>query len=254
MSENGGERGASSSPDDGPEGRPDGRADRDGAAARRASEAELRAELYDDAPPITLTPNQAKRVSSTARGMLIATGATLAVVLPVYFLNPSRTADSYERDIDVPSIALEAQDDAGYRPAAPDLPEDWSSNYARWNSGLSSGVAFWEVGYLTADDGFIQLTQTDEANPTWVSQRLGAAQVSGARTVADVDWELLDAPNGDTVLTSEVEGTTVILDGPAGLDEFDVMGEAVVAKIRENAADPSAPDESSTGTDGTDRG
>lgn len=206
-------------------------------------------DLYDDAPPITLTPSQAKRASSTARGMLIATGATIAVVLPVYFLNPTYTAETYKRDIDVETVARQAAGDAGYLPASPDLPEGWSSNYARWVTGRSDSVDFWEAGFLTSDSGFIQLTQTDDANPTWVAQRVGDAQVSGTRTIGGLEWELLDAPNGDTVLTSDVDGATVILNGEASLTEFDTMGAAVIEDVRQNAAEE-AERLSSSDTDG----
>jgi hypothetical protein len=214
------------------------------------ADARLEADLYDDAPPITLTPSQAKRASSTARGMLIATGATIAVVLPVYFLNPTYTAETYRRDIDVGMIARQAAGDAGYLPAAPALPDEWSSNYARWVTGRSDGVDFWEVGFLTADRGFIQLTQTDDANPTWLAQRVGDAQVSGARTIGGLEWELLDSPSGDTVLTSEIDGSTVVLNGEASLTEFDTMGEAIVEDVRQNAVEE-AERLSSSDTDGS---
>ncbi len=207
------------------------------------------AEPDDDAPPITLTPSQAKRTSATARGMLIATGATIAVVLPVYFLNPTYTAETYRRDIDVSTVARQAAGDAGYLPASPTLPEGWSSNYARWVTGRSDGVDFWEVGFLTPDTGFIQLTQTDDANPTWVAQRIGDAQVSGTRTIGGLEWELLDAPDGDTVLTADVDGATVILNGEATLSEFDTAGTAVVEDVRQNAAEE-AERLASAGTDG----
>ncbi|WP_262364345.1 DUF4245 domain-containing protein [Arthrobacter echini] len=204
-------------------------------AAQRAPLPDARGqeERDDDAPPITLTSSQAKRASSTARGMLIATGATIAVVLPVYFLNPTYTADTYRRDIDVGTVARQAAGDAGYLPAAPEL-QDWYSNYARWVTGRSDGVDYWEVGFLTPDSGFIQLTQTDDANPTWVAQRIGDAQISGTRTIDDLEWELLDAPDGDTVLRTDVDGSTVILNGEAELSEFDSLGAATVEDIRQN--------------------
>ncbi|OUM41250.1 hypothetical protein B8W73_11020 [Arthrobacter agilis] len=181
--------------------------------------------------------------------MLIATGATIAVVLPVYFLNPTYTAETYKRDIDVATVARQAAGDAGYLPASPDLPEGWSSNYARWVTGRSDSVDFWEVGFLTSDSGFIQLTQSDDANPTWVAQRIGDAQVSGTRTISGLEWELLDAPNGDTVLRSDVDGATVILNGEASLTEFDTMGAAVIQDVRQNAVEE-AERLSSSDTDG----
>ncbi|BBE22076.1 hypothetical protein MN0502_09590 [Arthrobacter sp. MN05-02] len=220
-----------------PETRPSGARAAVPGGQRPGGDARFDEDRDDDAPPITLTPSQAKRASSTARGMLIATGATIAVVLPVYFLNPTYTAETYRRDVDVATVARQAAGDAGYLPASPGLPDGWSSNYARWVTGRSDGVDFWEVGFLTADAGFIQLTQTDDANPTWLAQRVGDAQVSGTRSIGGLEWELLDAPDGDTVLTSEVDGATVVLNGEASLADFDTLGGAVIEDVRQNAVE-----------------
>jgi hypothetical protein len=183
-----------------------------------------------------LTPAQAKRANSTVVGMIMAVAATLAIVIPVILLNPTHTAETYRRNIDVGRVADQAAGDAGYDPAAPQLPQEWSSNFARWTSGTGDGVDYWEVGYLTGAGGFIQLTQTAEGNPSWTAQRVGQAQVSGARTIEGVEWDLYDASNGDTVLTSEVEGSTLVLSGEADLAEFDVLAKAVLADL-----DPVAP-------------
>lgn len=227
----------------------DGQGTAGGPTDRAVEDARLEEQLNDDAPPITLTPNQAKRATATVRGMLIATGATIAVVLPVYFLNPTYTAETYQRDVDVEIVARQAAGDAGYLPASPDLPDGWTSNYARWVTGRSDSVDFWEVGYLSPDTGFLQLTQTDDANPTWTAQRIGDAQVSGTRTIGGLEWELLDASNGDTILTSDVDGATIILNGEAELTEFDTMGEAVIDDVRQNAVEE-AERLSSADTDG----
>ncbi len=193
------------------------------------------------APKPVLTPAQAKRANSTVVGMVMAVAATVAIVVPVVLINPTHTAETYQRDIDVDRVAGQAAGDAGYEPAAPELPEEWNSNFARWTSGTSDGVDYWEVGYLTPDKGFIQFTQTVEGNPSWTAQQAGEAQVSGGRTIGGVEWELLDASNGDTVLTSEVEGSTLILSGEADLAEFDVLAKAVLADVEPAPPTAEAP-------------
>jgi len=178
-----------------------------------------------------LTPKQAKRANSTVVGMLIAIAATFGLVLPVLLFNPTHTAETYARDIDVRNVSSEAADIAGYVPLAPDLPAGWTSNFARWNSGGSDGVSFWEVGYLTPERQFIQLTQTASANPTWTAQRLEDTQVSGQRSIATVDWELLDSSSGDSFLSTETGEFTLILNGTADLAEFDVLGAAIADEL-----------------------
>lgn len=179
-----------------------------------------------------LTAKQAKRANASSIGMFIATAVTLALVLFVVLLNPTHTAQTYSRDVDVATVASEAEDAAGYLPVAADLPDGWTSNYARWNGSASDGVAFWEVGYLTPDREFIQVTQTDGSNPTWLSQRLDGAQASGQRVIDGVTWELLDSTSGDTFLTTEVDGFTLVLNGTADLTQFDVLAGAVLDQVQ----------------------
>lgn len=183
--------------------------------------------------PVTpvLTAKQAKRANASSIGMFIATAVTLGLVLFVVLLNPTHTAETYTRDVDVATIASQAEDAAGYLPAAAELPEGWTSNYARWTGTASDGVAFWEVGYLTPEREFIQVTQTNNSNPTWLSQRLDDAVPSGQRVIDGVTWELLDSTSGDVFLSTEQDGFTLILNGTADLTQFDVLGSAVLAEL-----------------------
>jgi hypothetical protein len=192
---------------------------------------EVRPEESTDVPvkPV-LTAKQANRAKAPVVGMLIAVGLTLAVLLPVMFLNPGSKPEVYQRNIDVPGVALQAESTAGYLPLSADLPEGWTSNYARWNTGGTAQVPAWEVGYLTPGNQYIGLIQTDKANPTWISQATDNAPVTGERTVGAA-WELRDAGEGERSLVLERDGFTVILSGTADLDEFDVLATAVVDEL-----------------------
>ncbi len=183
-----------------------------------------------DQPPVTpvLTPKQAKRANATVTGMLISTGVCVALFLGVFFLNPASKAEVYERNVDVQKIADSAEAPADFVPAAPTLPEGWSSNFARWNSTEGVGVQSWEVGYLTPENEFIELSQTSDANPTWIAEQTENAPVTGERDIAGITWELRDRPDDDSSLIADLGDTTVILRGTADLDEFDVLATAVV--------------------------
>ena len=177
-----------------------------------------------------LTAKQANRAKAPVVGMLMAVGLSLAVLLPVMFLNPGSKPGVYERNIDVPGVALQAESTAGYLPLAVDLPAGWTSNYARWNTGGTAQVAAWEVGYITPGEEYIGLIQTDKANPTWIGQATDNAPVTGDRD-AGATWELRDAGAGERSLVLEQDGFTVILTGTAELDEFDVLATAIVEEL-----------------------
>ena len=87
------------------------------------------------------------------------------------------------------------------------------------------------MGYLTPEREFIQVTQTNNSNPTWLSQRLDGAKPSGQRVIDGVTWELLDSTSGDAFLTTEQDGYTLILNGTADLAQFDVVGSAVLDEL-----------------------
>jgi hypothetical protein len=193
---------------------------------------EVRPEATDQpAPTPVLTAKQAKRANATVTGMLIAVGLTIAVFLPVFFLNPGSKPEVYERNIDVAGVAAQAEGPAGYLPVSVELPKPWRANYARWNSGSSTHVPVWEVGYLTPKGQHIALAQTDKANPTWTAQATDNAPVTGDRRAGGESWELRDRGEGSKHLVLDKDGSTVILSGSAELDEFDTLAAAVVKEL-----------------------
>ena len=100
----------------------------------------------------------------------------------------------------LPPLPAIAADTAGFTPVAPALPDGWYANYARWNPPGADGVAFWDVGYVTAANTFIALRQSVTANPTWTAEQAQNAPVTGTRTIDGHDWELRDKPKGDRSL------------------------------------------------------
>ncbi|WP_395858418.1 DUF4245 domain-containing protein [Arthrobacter sp. KBS0702] len=178
----------------------------------------------------------AKRANASVIGMIIALVLSIAAFLPVVLMNPSPKSDGYHPDINVSAIAKNAAGVAGFTPVAPDTGDTFRSNYARWESGTGSGVATWEVGYLTPKDSFIGLVQTRQSNPTWLLQQTKSAPVTGTRTAGGRDWQLRDTGKGEKSMVLDYRGTTVVLTGPAQLEEFSVLAAAVVKALDAPAA------------------
>ncbi|AIY03554.1 hypothetical protein ART_3955 [Arthrobacter sp. PAMC 25486] len=183
----------------------------------------------------------AKRANASVMGMLLAMLSTVAIVLTVVWLNPEPKADTYRTNIDVATVAGHAADTAGFHPVAPELPEGWSANYARWNPPGADGVAYWDVGYVTANDTFIALRESITANPTWVAVQAQQAPVTGTRTIDGHDWELRDAPKGERSLVLTSGETTIVLTGAADFTDFDILAGGSSALLGENST-PTAKD------------
>lgn len=187
----------------------------------------------DQAPlkPV-LTPSAAKRANASVIGMIMALLVSVLAIVPVVLLNAGEKTDPYRPSVDVAASAANAKDVAGFTPVAPQLPAGYSPNYARWVSGTSDGVSHWDVGYLTPQQKFVSVEQTATANPTWLADQVKRAPTTGTRTVAGLDWTLYDKPGAEKSLVATIAGTTVVVSGSAGFDEFDAVAAAVVNASR----------------------
>jgi hypothetical protein len=178
----------------------------------------------------------AKRANASVIGMVIALLVSIAAFLPIVLMNPFPKSEGFRPDLNVSEVARNATDVAGFTPVAPDTGDTFTSNYARWESGSGTGVPTWEVGFLTPNGSFIGLVQTRQANPTWLLQETGNAPVTGSRNAGGQEWELRDTGKGDRSMVLTYRGTTVVLTGPAKLDEFAVLADAVVKSLESNPA------------------
>jgi hypothetical protein len=187
-------------------------------------------------PPVkpVIAPGAAKRANASVIGMIIALALSIGVFLPFVLMNPSPKSEGYRPDVNVSAIAGQAAGVAGFTPVAPSPGDTFRPNYARWESGTGSGVATWEVGYITPKDSFIGLVQTRQSNPTWLLQQVKNAPVTGTRNAGGQDWELRDNGKGEKSMVLVHRGTTIILSGPAQLDEFSSLAAAVVKSLDSN--------------------
>lgn len=181
------------------------------------------------APKPRLTEKQAKRAGQSAMAMVLSVLATLAVALMVYFLNPGSTAETYERPVDVDAVATQATAGLDYTALSPEVPEGWRATYARLRSGGADQVPAWEAGYVTGQEEFVGLTQTDQSNPTWLSQTVKGAPNAGQVSVDGIAWALHEPAEGDRHLVGELEGTTVVISGSGELSDLEAMATALQA-------------------------
>ncbi|MFJ3957649.1 DUF4245 domain-containing protein [Arthrobacter sp. NPDC090010] len=188
-----------------------------------------------------LSKNAAKRANASVIGMILALLVSLACILPVVLLNAQPQQPNLGPQVNVSAVAGDAAPVAGFKPVAPQLPDGWKPNYARWASGTDTGVPAWEVGFVSPSQGFVGLTQTIKGNPTWVAQLADNAPVTGTRTIAGHDWTLRDKGKGPKTLVLEYRGQTLVLNGTAELKEFDVVGAAVLKAVDAAPAVTSKP-------------
>lgn len=176
-----------------------------------------------------------RRANQTTRNLVLALLASLAVVafLILVVVRPDAAA---RQPVDYRGTAAQAQPDADQPLLAPELPDGWTANRARWSGAPSDDVPRWEVGFVTPGNEYIGLAQGLGANAAWVDDRLDGERTEGSRSIGGVEWAVLDRRDADDpgnlayALVAELGGSTVVLAGTADDDEFAVLAEALVTE------------------------
>lgn len=199
-----------------------------------------------ETPTPVITEQQAKRVNAPIGGMIISVLVCALAFLPIWLLNAFPKEETYQRDINVQAEAERVDPVAKFHPLSPDLPDGWTSNFARWTSGGADGVSYWEVGFVTAEREFLSITQTADANPTWLAQQTEEAPPVGQRKIDGHSWQIRHQPKVERSLVLEWKGSTVILKGTASDQEFDILAAAVTDELAATAEPSSGPSPEAT--------
>lgn len=163
--------------------------------------------------------------------MVVIVILTVAIVLPTGLctFNPGEPEAGLIQEVDEKAF-LEMESQAfDFSIVHPQVPEGWTPNSARRVAigGESSPV----VGYVTDDDGYLQLTQTDVAVDDAVSGIDGYLRhLEGTKDVAGTEVGIYTADEGDVrdlwVFTHA--GTTMLISGVATEDAFEALTASVL--------------------------
>lgn len=177
------------------------------------------------------------RQRQTVRNLVGSLVASLAVVAVIVLIVP-RSDTPIERDVDVASIAAQAQVGLEQELAVPELPEGWRSNDASLRQSEADGVTAWYAGYLTPRDEYAGMYQGLGANPTWTADLLANTVASGVVTIDGVEWTVYDNRESDADvgnarygLVTEAGESTFVLLGTAAPEEFDTLARAIAPAI-----------------------
>jgi hypothetical protein len=171
-----------------------------------------------------------RRSNQTAFNLIVATGASLLVVLFLVFVVVRPNPEPRE-PIDYQGLAVAS----GEPVLAPDLPDTWVANAARLET--SGGIRTWTIGFITPSAQYLALEQGLAANPTWLAQAVDGAPPTGSVRIAGLDWITYDRRDADDPgnyafsMSTELADSLIVLHGTAADDEFAIVATAVAAEI-----------------------
>ena len=172
------------------------------------------------------------RANQTLLNLVLATAASLGIVAFLFavVVRPDPTSPA---PVDYVAVAEGANADVPL--AAPVVPVDWHANAARY--GTEFGVQTWYVGFITADEGFIALNQGIGANVSWVTAEVDGNTATGETSIGGLDWQVYDHRDADDpgnyayALSTEFDGSTVVLHGTASDAEFESLAASIAAEL-----------------------
>jgi hypothetical protein len=134
------------------------------------------------------------------------------------------------RTVDPSSTVQLAAARAGYEVLVPTgLDEDYRSTSARTDAGdaREGDPVTLEIGYLTPSEEFAGFVVSDDRGADPVAAVLDGAQDRGTVDVGGESWTRSTTADGETALTREADGVTVLVTGSAPDEELRTVAESV---------------------------
>ncbi|MGY1712676.1 DUF4245 domain-containing protein [Geodermatophilus sp. SYSU D00758] len=114
-------------------------------------------------------------------------------------------------------------------PAPADLPEGYRPTSVRTDAGAADegDPVTLSIGYLTPDGEYAGFAVSDDPRATALTDVLGDAEQEGSKDVDGEAWTRWSTARGETALSREADGVTVVVTGSASDGELAEVAAAV---------------------------
>lgn len=134
--------------------------------------------------------------------------------VPVRTVNYTQTLEYARTQVDFPILAPDR------------LPAGWRAT----SVDFTPSQGRWELGMLTGEDRYVGLAQSRRSAENMVETYVDPEAEPGSRVeIAGERWLTWADEGGDTALTRDLDGVTVLVVSPAGLDVLTELVETLTA-------------------------
>ena len=159
---------------------------------------------------------------------MIISLAVILVFVAVWVALVPRVNGISQPSVDVAAVAKQVARDTGWKIEVPVLPAGWRANAVRFERS-TDGLQTWHAGYVSPDDQYIAIEQTQGATSAWVAAQTNRGRDEGTLQAAGRTWQKIR--RGDKVQISLVhrgagpKDVTTLLTGTAPYDELVTFAE-----------------------------
>ncbi|MGH8823127.1 MAG: DUF4245 domain-containing protein [Jiangellaceae bacterium] len=163
-------------------------------------------------------PRGSETVGDAIRSMVALLGVIAAVVVAFTVMRPEPTSPG---PVDYGAALELVRAEYAYPVLAPDrVPDGWRATSVEHSSHPTGDR--WRLGFLTAEDGFVGLEQSDGEIESYLADRLAEFGEDGTSRIAGVTWQRRIGPGDrpDRALVNVDDGyVTIVL----GTEPYDVL-------------------------------
>jgi hypothetical protein len=180
-------------------------------------------------PPVSPAIERANRMN--AANMLRSLLPLVVICLLLVAWQAFRSSgDVGVRTVDPSTTVQLAAARAGYELVVPtDLDEGYRPTSARTDAGGADegDPVTLEIGYLTPEEEFAGFVVSDDRDADPVADVLDGAEEQGAVDIGGRSWTRSTTVDGETALSREAGGATVLVTGSASDDELETVAASV---------------------------
>jgi hypothetical protein len=180
-------------------------------------------------PPVSPAVERANRMN--AANMLRSLLPLVVICLLLGAWQAFRSSgDVGVRTVDPSTTVQLAAARAGYELLVPtDLDEGYRPTSARTDAGAADegDPVTLEIGYLTPEEEFAGFVVSDDRDADPVADVLDGAEDQGAVDIGGRSWTRSTTVDGETALSREEGGATVLVTGSASDDELETVAASV---------------------------
>ena len=164
-----------------------------------------------------------RRGFETTGDMVRSLLLVLVLVFVVVALTVRPHPDSVVHRFDYSGVFDQAREQARYDVLAPiGLPDSWVPTSAR-TTRAGTGVT-WHVGFVTPDDDYAALEQSDGSAATFVRQFAGGGKRAGSVVIGRATWRRVEGGDPEPrALVLERDHVTTVVAGNAGWSELEEL-------------------------------
>lgn len=179
-----------------------------------------------DAQPAAAVGGARRRGDGRSMANMVRTLVPLvALILLVVWL--SEPGGERVHVVDPTSDITAARQVAKYSVLVPEgLSSDWRPNHSDL-AATPEGNATLEIGYVTPDDDYARLVESDLEPDAFLRDTLGAAESDGTIDVGGQTWDRQRAANGEVAIVHRRENVTIVVTGSAAPAELTTLARSL---------------------------